>query len=111
MYPKDSCCDGSFQKWAHHTQVVVGARDACYHDEIKLFLPVMWAQMHHLLFSFFYVDMQTKFEALKPVHECHVLMLQGCIRSCGLRRGNKLIQERLKDLTRYNFSAQMLRQC
>lgn len=56
----------SLQKWAH-TQVAVGARVACYHDEIKLFLPAIWTPMHHLLFTFFHVDLQTKLEAPKPV--------------------------------------------
>ncbi|XP_015967220.1 guanine nucleotide exchange factor SPIKE 1 [Arachis duranensis] len=66
MYPRDPGLDASFQKWAH-TQVAVGARAACYHDEIKLSLPAMWTPTHHLLFTFFHVDMQTKLEAPKPV--------------------------------------------
>ncbi|KAK6925564.1 DOCKER, Lobe C [Dillenia turbinata] len=56
----------SLQKWAH-TQVAVGARIASFHDEIKLFLPAIWTPMHHLLFTFFHVDLQTKLEAPKPV--------------------------------------------
>ncbi|KAG8363226.1 hypothetical protein BUALT_Bualt19G0000100 [Buddleja alternifolia] len=54
------------RKWAH-TQVAVGARLACYHDEIKVSLPAIWTPMHHLLFTFFHVDLQTKIEAPKPV--------------------------------------------
>lgn len=56
----------SLQKCAH-TQVAVGARIACYHDEIKVSLPAIWTPQHHLLFTFFHVDLQTKLEAPKPV--------------------------------------------
>ncbi|KAK4490505.1 hypothetical protein RD792_001185 [Penstemon davidsonii] len=56
----------ALQKWAH-TQVAVGARVACYHDEIKVSLPAIWTPTHHLLFTFFHVDLQTKIEAPKPV--------------------------------------------
>ncbi|KAK7257002.1 hypothetical protein RIF29_30661 [Crotalaria pallida] len=66
MYPRDPHPDASFLKFAH-TQVAVGARAASYHDEIKLSLPAMWTPMHHLLFTFFHVDLQTKLEAPKPV--------------------------------------------
>ncbi|CAL0333662.1 unnamed protein product [Lupinus luteus] len=66
MYPRDTGPDASFLKW-DHTQIAVGARAACYHDEIKLSLPAMWTPMHHLLFTFFHVDLQTKLEAPKPV--------------------------------------------
>ncbi|TKY68582.1 Guanine nucleotide exchange factor SPIKE 1 [Spatholobus suberectus] len=66
IYPRDPGLDASFQKWGH-TQVAVGARVACYHDEIKLSLPAMWTPMHHLLFTLFHVDLQTKLEAPKPV--------------------------------------------
>ncbi|KAL4203111.1 hypothetical protein AMTRI_Chr01g102360 [Amborella trichopoda] len=54
------------QKWAH-TQVAVGARMACYHDEIKICLPAIFTPQQHLLFTFFHVDLQTKLEAPKPV--------------------------------------------
>ncbi|KAH1210267.1 Guanine nucleotide exchange factor SPIKE 1 [Glycine max] len=66
IYPRDPGLDASFQKWGH-TQVAVGARVACYHDEIKLSLPAMWTPMHHLLFTLFHVDLQTKLDAPKPV--------------------------------------------
>lgn len=56
----------SLQKWTH-SQVAVGARVACYHDEIKLSLPATWTPKHHLLFTFFNIDMQAKVEAPKPV--------------------------------------------
>nr|XP_027118067.1 guanine nucleotide exchange factor SPIKE 1 isoform X2 [Coffea arabica] len=56
----------SLQKWAH-TQVAIAARVACYHDEIKVSLPAIWTPLHHLLFTFFHVDLQTKLEAPKPV--------------------------------------------
>lgn len=64
MYPRES--GSSLLKWAH-TQVAVGARVACYHDEIKISLPAIWTPLHHLLFTFFHVDLQTKLEAPKPV--------------------------------------------
>ncbi|OMO83054.1 hypothetical protein CCACVL1_11578 [Corchorus capsularis] len=56
----------SLQKYSH-TQVAVGARVACYHDEIKVSLPAVWTPLHHLLFTFYHVDLQTKLEAPKPV--------------------------------------------
>ncbi|CAM8926387.1 unnamed protein product [Rhodiola kirilowii] len=56
----------TLQKWSH-TQVAVGARMACYHDEIKVCLPAIWTPLHHLLFTFFHIDLQSKLEAPKPV--------------------------------------------
>ncbi|PQQ13627.1 guanine nucleotide exchange factor SPIKE 1 [Prunus yedoensis var. nudiflora] len=64
MYPREP--SASLQKWAH-TQLTVGARVASYHDEIKLSLPATWTPTHHLLFTFFHVDLQTKLEAPKPI--------------------------------------------
>ncbi|KAF5477312.1 hypothetical protein F2P56_003961 [Juglans regia] len=64
MYPRES--GASLQKFVN-TQVAVGARVACYHDEIKLSLPAVWTPSHHLLFTFFHIDLQTKQEAPKPV--------------------------------------------
>ncbi|GAV57338.1 Ded_cyto domain-containing protein/DOCK_C2 domain-containing protein [Cephalotus follicularis] len=64
MFPRE--LGASLQKWAH-TQVAVGARVACYHDEMKVSLPAIWTPLHHLLFTFFHVDLQTKLEAPKPV--------------------------------------------
>ncbi|KAH9608212.1 hypothetical protein KSS87_016316 [Heliosperma pusillum] len=63
-YPREP--NASTEKWAH-TQLAVGARVACYHDEMKVSLPPMWTPLHHLLFTFFHVDLQTKLEAPKPV--------------------------------------------
>ncbi|KAL9243906.1 hypothetical protein vseg_017743 [Gypsophila vaccaria] len=63
-YPREP--GASTNKWAH-TQVAVGARVGCYHDEIKVSLPPMWTPLHHLLFTFFHIDLQTKLEAPKPV--------------------------------------------
>lgn len=40
---------------------------ACYHDEIKICLPALLTLQHHLLFTFFHTDLQTKLEAPKPV--------------------------------------------
>lgn len=64
MYPRDH--GAALQKWAH-TQVSVGSRMACYHDEIKISLPAILSPQHHLLFTLFHVDLQTKQEAPKPV--------------------------------------------
>ncbi|KAF8395538.1 hypothetical protein HHK36_019486 [Tetracentron sinense] len=64
MYPRDP--GGLLQKWAH-TQVAVGARVACYHDEIKLYFPAILTPQQHLLFTFFHIDLQTKLQAPKPV--------------------------------------------
>ncbi|KAJ0428235.1 putative dedicator of cytokinesis, DHR-1 domain, DHR-2 domain, C2 domain superfamily [Helianthus annuus] len=64
MYSREP--GASLQKWAH-TQVAPGSRVACYHDELKVSLPSMWTPQHHLLFTFFHVDLQTKLEAPKPV--------------------------------------------
>lgn len=66
IYPREPGLEASFQKWGH-TQVAAGARVACYHDEIKLSLPATWTPTHHLLFTLFHVDLQTKLEAPKPV--------------------------------------------
>ncbi|XAR56047.1 hypothetical protein NMG60_11036336 [Bertholletia excelsa] len=54
------------QRWAQ-TQVAVGSRVACYHDEVKVSLPAIWTPLHHLLFTFYHIDLQTKLEAPKPV--------------------------------------------
>ncbi|KAL0349470.1 UNVERIFIED_CONTAM: Guanine nucleotide exchange factor SPIKE 1, partial [Sesamum radiatum] len=64
MHPREP---GSLHFRNGHTQVAVGARVACYHDEIKVSLPAIWTPMHHLLFTFFHVDLQTKIEVPKPV--------------------------------------------
>lgn len=64
MYPRE--LGASPQKWVN-TQVAVGARVASYHDEIKLSLPAIWTPTHHLLFTCFHIDLQTKLEAPKPV--------------------------------------------
>ena len=69
MHPREPAA--SLQKWAH-TQVAVAARVACYHDEIKVSLPAIWTPLHHLLFTFFHVDLQTKLEAPKPVRQSFV---------------------------------------
>ncbi|CAA0806962.1 Guanine nucleotide exchange factor SPIKE 1, partial [Striga hermonthica] len=64
MHPREPGSER--KKWAC-TQVAVGARVAYYHDEIKVSLPAIWTPMHHLLFTFYHVDLQTKMEAPKPV--------------------------------------------
>ncbi|KAG6554310.1 hypothetical protein Mapa_004226 [Marchantia paleacea] len=60
--------DGSnrIQKFAH-SQIAVNARTAHYHDEFKLRLPAVLTPHHHLVFTFFHVDLQMKLEAPKPV--------------------------------------------
>ncbi|CAM6094734.1 unnamed protein product [Calypogeia fissa] len=50
-----------------HTQVAVNARTAYYHDEFKVRLPAILTPHHHLVFTFFHVDLQMKLEAPKPV--------------------------------------------
>lgn len=64
MHPREP--GAAFQKWVH-TQVAVGTRVACYHDELKVSLPATWTPLHHLLFTFYHVDLQTKLEAPRPV--------------------------------------------
>ncbi|XP_057768061.1 guanine nucleotide exchange factor SPIKE 1 [Salvia miltiorrhiza] len=64
MHPREP---GSTLQKCAETQVAVGARVACYHDEIKVSLPAIWTPTHHLLFTFFHVDLQTKIESPKPV--------------------------------------------
>ncbi|KAL1563417.1 MAP kinase Spk1, variant 2 [Salvia divinorum] len=64
MYPREP---GSTLQKCVETQVAVGARVACYHDEIKVSLPAIWTPTHHLLFTLFHVDLQTKIESPKPV--------------------------------------------
>lgn len=73
MYPREPGV--SLQKWAH-TQVAVGARVAYYHDEVKVSLPAIWTPLHHLLFTFFHVDLQTKLEAPKPVSYACIILLK-----------------------------------
>lgn len=63
IYPRDQ--GAPLQKWAD-TQVAVGTRMACYHDEIKVCLPAVLLPQHHLLFTFYHIDL-TKVEAPKPV--------------------------------------------
>ncbi|CAN1297422.1 Guanine nucleotide exchange factor SPIKE 1 [Linum perenne] len=64
MHPREP---GAGPQKSVHTQIAVGTRVASYHDEIKLSLPAIWTPSHHLLFTFFHVDLQTKLEAPKPV--------------------------------------------
>lgn len=60
------------QKWGH-TQIAVGTRMASYHDEVKISLPALLTPQHHLVFTFFHVDLQMKLEAPKPV--CIMLLI------------------------------------
>ncbi|XP_042472968.1 guanine nucleotide exchange factor SPIKE 1-like isoform X2 [Zingiber officinale] len=64
VFPKEQ--GQTLEKYAH-TQIAVGARMACYHDEVKLCLPAILTPQHHLLFTFFHVDLLMKLEAPKPV--------------------------------------------
>lgn len=63
IYSKDG---GPMAKWAH-SQVAVNARTANFHDEFKVRLPAILTAPHHLLFTFFHVDLVMKLEAPKPV--------------------------------------------
>ncbi|KAM0931583.1 hypothetical protein ACQ4PT_000257 [Festuca glaucescens] len=64
VHPRDQ--NTTLQKCAH-TQISVGTRMSCYHDEVKISLPALLTPQHHLLFTFFHVDLQMKLEAPKPV--------------------------------------------
>lgn len=54
------------QKYAH-SQIDVNTKNPHYHDEFKIQLPAILTVEHHLLFTFFHVDLQMKLEAPKPV--------------------------------------------
>jgi dedicator of cytokinesis protein 6/7/8 len=60
------------QKWGH-TQIAVGTRMASYQDKVKISLPALLTPQHHLVFTFFHVDLQMKLEAPKPV--CIMLLI------------------------------------
>ncbi|TVU01800.1 hypothetical protein EJB05_52737, partial [Eragrostis curvula] len=64
VHPRDR--NTMLQKWGH-TQIAVGTRMACYHDEVKISLPALLTPQHHLVFTFYHVDLQMKLEAPKPV--------------------------------------------
>lgn len=63
IYPRHA---GQMLKWAY-SQVAVNTRTANYHDEFKIRLPAILIAQHHLLFTFFHVDLVMKLEAPKPV--------------------------------------------
>ncbi|KAG0565982.1 hypothetical protein KC19_7G029000 [Ceratodon purpureus] len=64
LYPRDS--DSNMQKYGH-SQVDINTKTPHYHDEFKIRLPAIVSPQHHLLFTFFHVDLQMKLEAPKPV--------------------------------------------
>ncbi|XP_024369391.1 guanine nucleotide exchange factor SPIKE 1 isoform X5 [Physcomitrium patens] len=64
LYPRDA--DSSMQKYAH-SQIDANTKTPHYHDEFKIQLPAVLSPEHHLLFTFFHVDLQMKIEAPKPV--------------------------------------------
>jgi hypothetical protein len=64
LFPRDS--DSSMQKYGH-SQVDISTKNPHYHDEFKVRLPAVLTPSHHLLFTFFHVDLQMKLEAPKPV--------------------------------------------
>ncbi|KAL3697766.1 hypothetical protein R1sor_011842 [Riccia sorocarpa] len=64
VYSRDGL--NRIQKFAH-SQIAVNARTAYYHDEFKLRLPAVLTSHHHLVFTFYHVDLQMKLEAPKPV--------------------------------------------
>lgn len=63
IYSRDG---GQMLKWGH-SQVAINTRTASYHDEFKIRLPAILTAQHHLLFTFFHVDLAMKLEAPKPV--------------------------------------------
>jgi hypothetical protein len=64
LYPRDA--ESSMQKYAH-SQIDANTKNPHYHDEFKIQLPAILTVEHHLLFTFFHVDLQMKLEAPKPV--------------------------------------------
>jgi hypothetical protein len=54
------------QKYGH-SQVDISTKNPHFHDEFKVRLPAVLTPSHHLLFTFFHVDLQMKLEAPKPV--------------------------------------------
>ncbi|XP_073392859.1 guanine nucleotide exchange factor SPIKE 1 isoform X2 [Physcomitrium patens] len=64
LYPRDA--DSSMQKYVH-TQIDANTKTPHFHDEFKVQLPTNLSPDHHLLFTFFHVELQTKLEAPKPV--------------------------------------------
>lgn len=58
------------QKYGH-SQIDANTKTPHYHDEFKIQLPAVLTVEHHLLFTFFHVDLQMKLEAPKPV--CFVI--------------------------------------
>ncbi|XP_024384292.1 guanine nucleotide exchange factor SPIKE 1 isoform X3 [Physcomitrium patens] len=64
LYPRDT--DNNMQKYGH-SQVDINSKTPHFHDEFKIRLPAVITPQHHLLFTFFHVDLQMKLEAPKPV--------------------------------------------
>ncbi|CAI5532559.1 unnamed protein product [Closterium sp. Naga37s-1] len=56
------------------TQVVQGARPALFHDEVKMQLPASVSPAHHLLFTFFHIDLSLRSERPKPVAVGYAVM-------------------------------------
>ena len=69
------------QKYAH-SQIDANTKTPHYHDEFKIQLPAILTVEHHLLFTFFHVDLQMKLEAPKPVrfvhHQYSAVILLSC---------------------------------
>lgn len=66
------------QKYAH-SQIDANTKTAHFHDEFKVQLPASLLPEHHLLFTFFHVDLQMKLEAPKPVLSLELFLLIGVI--------------------------------
>ncbi|CAI5481012.1 unnamed protein product [Closterium sp. Yama58-4] len=49
------------------SQVAMGMRPSLFHDEFKIQLPAVLRPSHHLLFSFFHIDLAVKADRPKPV--------------------------------------------
>ncbi|KAL5647921.1 hypothetical protein ACJX0J_042276, partial [Zea mays] len=71
------------QKWGH-TQIAVGTIMASYHDEVKISQPALLAPQHHLVYTFFHVDLQMKLEAPKPVPHVQQAFKWDCGLACVL---------------------------
>ncbi|GJP50031.1 hypothetical protein CLOM_g9183 [Closterium sp. NIES-68] len=56
------------------TQVVQGTRPALFHDEVKIQLPAAVAPSHHLLFTFFHIDLSLRSDRPKPVAVGYAVM-------------------------------------
>ena len=64
IFPREE--DGAMLRSAF-SQVAAGARTALYHDEFKVRLPALITAQHHLLFTFFHIDLLLRADHPRPV--------------------------------------------